>query len=216
MPTEQTPDEIAAIRARHEAATPGPYMWDVRPEVHSVDLKTVNAPGWHVLQARRWGMRGAQMWFRDLVRGVMVDMKDLLVAMPGREHHKWIRGIDHPDAIALEKSWEDRLALLAHADALAEKVARLEGERDEMHEVLVESCDMARCPQCLKWVDSVDIATNGDGCDFDPVCADCFDEATHHCVDCDFRTSTPKEFETCPTCGGEIARRDQMCGDTQT
>lgn len=126
MPTELSPAEIAAIRARHEAATPGPYEWDVRPDSHSIILESKRSMAPLVMTFARWGMTSAAPEF--CVDGNIRHVKEMLLPIPGREHHKWEKRIDHPDAIALEKSWEDRDALLSHADALQAKVARLEGE----------------------------------------------------------------------------------------
>lgn len=127
MSKKMTAAELKAVRARHEAATPGPYEWDVRPDSHSVLLESKRSMAPVVMAFERWGMTGAAPAF--VVGGIIRHVKELLSPIPGREHHKWVKRIVHPDAIALEKSWEDREALLGHIDALEEQ---LQACRDEV------------------------------------------------------------------------------------
>jgi len=109
---------IEAIRERWSKATMGPWRWFGNTANHDVYLATMHGGRRFIMSFARWGMRGAQPRFqvKQDVGGVMSDVKDLVdYEVPYR---KDITGIAHPDAIALEHSWEDVAALLSEVDRL--------------------------------------------------------------------------------------------------
>ncbi len=112
------------------------------------------------------------------------------------DNPRWFR---HPQSVA------DTDALLSHADALAAKVERLEGELGKATDALTETCDMIKCPFCDEWTDPSSLCA-GDG-DFEPMCDSCYGAATHECSECSFRPSKPDDFDACPMCEGEIVER---------
>lgn len=110
--------DIESIRQRWAAATRGPWKWFGNTGCNSLYLATTHFGRRFVMQFARWGMRGAQPVFqvKKMDGGVMTDAKDLVeYEVPYR---KDISRINHPDAIALERSWEDIQALLAEVDRL--------------------------------------------------------------------------------------------------
>jgi hypothetical protein len=136
---EAAPVDLTAARARHAAATPGPWRWYGNTETRTVYLATAHSGRYHVLGFRRWGMRGAQPEFqiydryegpvRDRGSHGMVAFADLEaragadrgpgfdVAVP-RYRHDFV-GVGHPDAALIEHGWEDLRAAFAEVDRLA-------------------------------------------------------------------------------------------------
>ena len=49
-------DRLSEVKARLQAATPGPWRWDYRPGVKLIELRS---PGYTVMAFFRWGMRQA-------------------------------------------------------------------------------------------------------------------------------------------------------------
>ncbi|AEI66978.1 hypothetical protein [Corallococcus macrosporus] len=129
-----TPEKLDAIRARHAAATPGPWAWfgfvprPKSPGLRDIYLATVNQGRRHVLDLVRWGMTDAQPRFRS--GSVMVNAAD--VAVRRYDDANDITGFTAPDAIFLAASWEDVRDLLAHVATLEEGLAgALEGYYSE-------------------------------------------------------------------------------------
>lgn len=82
------------------AHTPGPWRFVVHPKSFTVDLSR-GSHGDTVMSFRRWGMAGAQPFFRR--DGLLVSAHDLSLPEVGREHHAdWWRRIEHPDALLIE------------------------------------------------------------------------------------------------------------------
>lgn len=104
-------ERLAEIRARAEAATPGPWRWKGNKHSHSICLFRARAWGDVVMAFFRWGVQSAQPRF--VVDGVIVKPQWRM----GPSHHPWeIVGIDHPDAIFIERSREDIDYLLPVAE----------------------------------------------------------------------------------------------------
>jgi hypothetical protein len=109
-----TPERLAEIRARHNAATRGPYLWSGYGSACTISLDSV-ATGNEVLSFRRWGFSRAQPVF--CTDGLLVAASEVLTpdSAPSR---KRITGIEHPDARAFAHSWKDVEDLLAEVDRL--------------------------------------------------------------------------------------------------
>lgn len=125
--------DLAAIRARDQAATPGPWLWRVNPTAKSAQL--VSPPrGCNIVMAfDRWGMQRAQPRFN--VGGILRDVVDLLRPEPGREHHaNWHQCIAHPDADFIAHAREDIPALLAEVEHLAASCRTLLAAWDRIEE----------------------------------------------------------------------------------
>jgi len=165
MPTELTAEQLDAIRARHEAATPNDDM-----------------------KRDRYDHGGGRMYSEnDKGRNLVLD------------------AYQRCDREFYFNAHTDTSALLSHAEALAAKVARLEGELEKATDALTETCDMIKCPICEEWTDPSSLC-DGDG-DFEPMCDSCYGAATHECSECSFRPSKPDDFDVCPMCEGEIVER---------
>jgi hypothetical protein len=137
-------NKLDEIKERHSKATPGPYRWDIRTCHKQAYLTTTHSGQYYVMGFKRWGMHGAQPEFqvydkyegpvRERGSNGMVATQEL--AKPRAKHHPdFDMWIDHPDAIAIENSWEDIDFLLSvNADmyeALEEIMARCELRKDE-------------------------------------------------------------------------------------
>ncbi|NNB86745.1 hypothetical protein [Corallococcus exiguus] len=116
----ETDDKLEAIRARHAAASRGPWRWfgylsnrDVGIEGHGVT----------VMEFARWGARGAQPLFS--VKGILTALADLVVPDTAEERGR-VTDINHPDARFIAASWQDGQHLLGMVDALRARVAELE------------------------------------------------------------------------------------------
>lgn len=113
---------LDAIRARHAAATPGPWRWfgsggRIRKAV-KVYLATVNRGRIFVMDFVRSGWRDAQPRFqvRRSGMGLMTPSHELFAYEV--EYRDDISGITHPDAEFLAHSWEDVRDLLDEVDRL--------------------------------------------------------------------------------------------------
>ncbi|HYH01988.1 MAG TPA: hypothetical protein VEC37_02725, partial [Bacillota bacterium] len=94
------------IKTRHAQRTPGPYMWDVNTKHQTAELKSIISPRYLIMDFYRWGFQGAGPVFRDFKRNIMFRVEQF--AKPRAANHPTFdMFIDHPDAIGLEKSWED-------------------------------------------------------------------------------------------------------------
>lgn len=114
-------EQLQAIRARHEASTRGPWRWfgqggRKRKQV-DLYLATTHSGRRFVVDFTRSGMNGAQPRFRS-PRGLMADASTMLRYEVN--YRDDVAGIDNPDAVALERSWED-------VDDLLREVERLRG-----------------------------------------------------------------------------------------
>jgi hypothetical protein len=126
MSTPMSDERLAEIAARHQAATPGPWRWQGNTSSKSLELVAQRKWRFYVMGFVRWGMDSALPWFRDWsgddVHGVM-RRADKWFVRP-ESHNAWmVRGIDHPDAIAIERSWEDVDDLLAEVRRLSAALA---------------------------------------------------------------------------------------------
>lgn len=90
-------EQLNALERLNEAATKGPWRWNLNLKSKSVQLEGVTGMSETVMDLKRWGTNGAKLRFlRD---GLMVDCDNLTKAHPNREHHKhWCADIEHPDA----------------------------------------------------------------------------------------------------------------------
>jgi hypothetical protein len=128
-------DKLQAIQERHQKATPGPYRWDINKTCHTVLLTTTHSGQYYILTPRRWGTRGAMLEFQKYdkyegpvrERGSQGMQRIEEFTTPRAAHHaKYDMYIDHPDAIAIEKSWEDVEFLLQEVERLQTKVEELQ------------------------------------------------------------------------------------------
>lgn len=121
---EPGPNGIEAIRARHGAATPGPYRWRGYATSHQISLDS-RATGDEVLAFRRWGMQRAQPVFGT--KGLLYPASELLKPDTAPDRRR-ITAILHPDAEFLAHSWEDVRDLLAEVDRLKAEATRAAAE----------------------------------------------------------------------------------------
>ncbi len=113
-----TRDELEQIRARHAAATPGPYKWRW---CHGSNAPELMAPRhcFLVMDAVRKGMGGAVIRFAertDSMGGLMFKLSELC-KMPGHREPEYIE-VGNPDAAAMAHSWQDIQDLLDMLDAM--------------------------------------------------------------------------------------------------
>lgn len=126
--TPEWAETLATIRARHVAATSGPWRWsgssprDGGKGRRVVSLATVHgyAPYEHVLQFERWGAEDAQPRF-GTANGSMVSASECLVHRD--ESSDAIAGIDNANATFIAAAWSDMQALLTRVDELEAQLA---------------------------------------------------------------------------------------------
>ena len=53
-------DQLKEIKARAEAATPGPWRWAGNVDAYHMELTTVGRGMLYVMRFERWGMRSRQ------------------------------------------------------------------------------------------------------------------------------------------------------------
>lgn len=118
---------IAEIKERWGRATKGPWLW--AGSNNSVALMAARGWGDVVMAFRRWGMRGAQPAF--VIDGLIYDVargkggRSLLIRP--ESHNQWkIRGIDHPDAVAIANAPTDVAFLLGEVERLQQIEAAAE------------------------------------------------------------------------------------------
>lgn len=107
--------ELDAIEQRWASATPGRWMWYGNSKGRDVYLAAVGVPGGVniVMQPCRSGFNGASLRFA--IDGIMQPAP----LIRPEEHNPWkIRGIAHPDAIAIEHAPTDVATLLAEVKRL--------------------------------------------------------------------------------------------------
>ncbi len=115
-------ERLSEIRARCEAATPGPWYWDAIDAHKRICLESAR---WKVMDFARYGMYGAAPRF--LVDGIMERADSLLKSIPGKEHHRGFDNyIDHPDAAFIAHAREDIPYLLAELEQSSLKINALE------------------------------------------------------------------------------------------
>lgn len=125
-------DKLEEIRARHAAATPGPWRWygyvkgrgiggskAAKRRCVNLHLATVDRGRIYVMQFERSGFDGAQPRFQRYRKpedaqtpyggGVMVGAGEMAGGPGGylKEYSGEFVSIDNQDAVAIERSWED-------------------------------------------------------------------------------------------------------------
>jgi len=122
-------EQITEIKSRLEAATPGPWIWDVNSAYHQMRLLTTHSGMYFVMGFRRWGTQSAAPAFQVFTkyegpvsergsRGLQRADK-LLKSHPGKEHHEgYDDDIDHPDAQLIAHAPEDIRVLLDEIERL--------------------------------------------------------------------------------------------------
>jgi hypothetical protein len=105
-PTEPlTPERLAEIQARADAATPGPWQWHISRRTLDYRLQTA---GWDVVMGfARWGRNSAQPEFN----------------IDGLLHHGADLGQPHPDAEFIAHARQDVADLVAEVGWLAAELA---------------------------------------------------------------------------------------------
>lgn len=128
--------DLEAIRARHEAATPGPWHWAGNTDVHRIYLAnwTPGLGRCTIMDFSRWGMQSARPRFaEDLMmvdadkRAVYEVAKAATSRLDPRVYRADISSIDHPDAVFIAHARADIPALLAEVGSLRAKLAAVEG-----------------------------------------------------------------------------------------
>lgn len=134
---------IDAIRAREQAATPGPWRWYGNTATQDLALTTVGLGTSYVMRFARWGMRNAQPLFAVGRKwGANPKHGDLEISPHGRMtpaghmpvyevapdatsrtdprvYREDLTGIRHPDAEFIAHAREDIRLLLAFVDRLS-------------------------------------------------------------------------------------------------
>lgn len=117
MSTPDLKTRVEAIRARHAAATRGPWKWFGYLGARNVSLE---APGMNtVMDFIRWGMNGAQPRFNT--KGLLDPLSDLVVP-DSAEGRGRITDVNHPDARFMANAWQDVADLLARVAELERAV----------------------------------------------------------------------------------------------
>lgn len=112
--TEEQLQQLEVIRARHAAATRGPWRWFVGSR--DLYLATVHSGHLLIMDFTRDGMQRAIVRFRDHAQNLM------------DKAWRWVydrsRGpVEHADALFIEHSWADVAQLLELVDALRAELA---------------------------------------------------------------------------------------------
>lgn len=107
---------LEEIRARAEAAFPGPWRWRGNTESRHLRLQSPHRGGMTVMDFVRWGMQGARPRFG--IEGLMYPADKMV----GYEvpHRSDVVTVDHPDAEFIAHAREDVPALLAELARLRE------------------------------------------------------------------------------------------------
>jgi hypothetical protein len=147
--------DLEAIRARAEAATPGPWQWFGNTDVRNIYLATKRWGRQFVMQFDRWGMNGAQpvfcagrTWKPDpqSMRDFDYDF-DLSIGMTKAQelpvyevapnatsrkdpavYRADLSGIRHPDAVFIAAARQDVADLLALVDELRAELDERDAE----------------------------------------------------------------------------------------
>lgn len=135
------------IVSRHQAATKGPHRWFGNTKVKNIYLATIDRGRIYIMEFVRWGMGGACPTFQPPADGSLgwnMIRADERVQYEA-PHRKDFVGIDHPDAIAIERSWEDIDALITVAQAAIDYV------KAQIAAVSTDaSAEECGCPQAWK------------------------------------------------------------------
>ncbi len=118
--------DIKAIRARCDAATPGPWRWYVNEHSKVMNLVTDHSGQYYIMGFDRWGMQGAQPRFQvyEKYYGPVRDrkshgMKKAIELSKWSQDYRHDDGIiDHPDAELIAHAAADIPALLTYIDEL--------------------------------------------------------------------------------------------------
>lgn len=100
MKPEERQELVDRVLQMDQAATPGPWRWNVSPNSKRMELESSGKKRGRetVMGFARWGMSSAQALFCS-AQHILENVTEYLVTVPGREHHKaWYMTIDHPDA----------------------------------------------------------------------------------------------------------------------
>ena len=117
-----TDEELAEIEKRWNAATKGPWHWQVNQNGKSVTLW--GSASMIVMDFVRWGFSKAPPRFRDY-KNIMEKSGEFAYSIKGREHHKdWYQEITHPDAAAIQSAPQDVASLM---DEVKRLKAEIEG-----------------------------------------------------------------------------------------
>lgn len=143
-------EQLAEIRARAEAATPGPWGWRGNTEVRDLRLSALHSGLLTVMDFTRWGMQRARPRFA--LEGVMHDGDELVTY----EVHRlgWTRaeekpyradvdGIAHPDAEFIARARMDVPALLAEVERLRAQVETLTAAESTASQMVGDQGDRA-------------------------------------------------------------------------
>jgi len=134
---ELTPAELAAIEARVQAATAGPWRWRGHASGHqsTFSLRSLAKGKQTVMTFRRWGWQGAQPVFQ--VDGILRPAIDFMI-QPEPHNPYLVTGIDHPDAVFIEHARDDVERLCAEVRWLQHELLAITSERDDYLEQLRE------------------------------------------------------------------------------
>lgn len=131
-----TPADIARLRSLAEAATPGPWRWQVNKKQGAIELRGGAKPyDLNVMEFARWGMRGACPVVMTGGPEWQTKAHNFAVPVPGREHHKsWFQGVIHPDLNWIEAAHPQAvLALLNELAARDTLLAQCKATLEAMH-----------------------------------------------------------------------------------
>lgn len=136
--------DLLADKAICEAATPGPWVWHGYCEVQQIDLVSKTSMRPLVLDVVRWGMRNAQVRFREFKNCIMKPFTEWAqYVVPYRRE---FMGINHPDAILIAEARIGWPHAIDRAIAAEARVAELEGLLREWQPVLLSHCQFACLP----------------------------------------------------------------------
>lgn len=115
--------DLDAIEARAAAATRGPWRWFGNVKTRQVYLATTHSGRRFILQFWRWGTRDAQPVFQ--IDGRMVKLEEMAARGVVRvDHNREIVGVNHPDALFIERAREDVDALTTEVRQLRTRIDR--------------------------------------------------------------------------------------------
>ncbi|MCC6191334.1 MAG: hypothetical protein IT318_20115 [Anaerolineales bacterium] len=152
-------ERLAAIQARCNQATPGPWGWRGNGSVHQLWLNSLSVSGGMIVMTfARWGMQQGQPVFN--VDGILHKAEEFLIRP--QSHNPWlIVGVDHPDARFMEEARSDVPDLLA-------EVRRLRIDLVERDAAIALADDMLG----VLWSKSRRMADDGEA-------------YLHQCIECD-------------------------------
>lgn len=170
--------KIDEIRAREQAATPGPWRWYVNEHSKSMKLLTDHSGMHYVMGFDRYGMQGAQPTFQVYQKySGPVNERKSRGMVKASELSRWNQDyrhddgwIEHPDAQLIAHAPEDIRYLLdelaakdAEIERLNNKIFLFEGIISEDPDIACnickhgriengkEICDLGGCLQGVSW-----------------------------------------------------------------